>query len=229
MADTEPRSPNSILLTCKNVKESIAFYRDVLGFRVDECWPDESNAQWATMSLGGQTVMIGGTMTEEQLNSPQCAQATPEERALWKQQMQEFRDHPPGVGVMSYFAVQDVDEFHRGVTSRGGRPRTKPVSQFYGIRDFLIEDPSGYRLVFFHPLKLRECQSCGMPLKDAKPGHMYCDYCTDESGTLRPYEQVLEGTTTGYFMRMQGMPRPAAEKAAREHLSKMPAWASRGK
>jgi hypothetical protein len=24
MADTEPRSPNSILLTCKNVKESIA-------------------------------------------------------------------------------------------------------------------------------------------------------------------------------------------------------------
>jgi hypothetical protein len=56
---------------------------------------------------------------------------------------------------------------------------------------------------------------------------MYCQYCTDEKGALKPYEAVFEGTTQGYFMAMQKMPRPQAEKAAREHLAKMPAWKSR--
>jgi hypothetical protein len=56
---------------------------------------------------------------------------------------------------------------------------------------------------------------------------MYCQYCSDEKGKLRPYEQVFEGTVTGYFMGMQKMPGPAAEKAAKEHLAKMPAWQGR--
>jgi predicted enzyme related to lactoylglutathione lyase len=172
--------------------------------------------------------MVGDPMKEEMLDGPMCAQASAEERDLWKQQIAEFRDHRPGIGIQSYFEVEDVDAYHAEVTARGGRPRTKPVSQFYGIRDFLVEDPSGYRLVFYHPLKLAECQSCGMPLVDARPGQMYCGYCTDESGALRPFEQILEGTITGYFMGMKGMPRDEAGKAAREHLSRMPAWACRG-
>lgn len=225
----EARLPNSTMLTCKDVRASIAFYRDVLGFQVDEAWPDKNNPMWASLSLRGQVVMLGGAMKEEQLNSPQCAQATPEERAFWAEQIKEFREHRPGVGILSYFAVEDADAFHRDVLARGARPRTKPVSQFYGIRDFLIEDPSGYRLVFYHPIKLSECQSCGMPLKDAVAGQMYCQYCTDETGSLRSYEQVLEGTITGYFMGMQKMGRSEADTAARAHLSKMPAWASQGK
>ena len=56
---------------------------------------------------------------------------------------------------------------------------------------------------------------------------MYCEYCTDDKGTLKPYEAVLEGTTVGYFMAMQKLKRPEAETAARSHLSKMPAWAGR--
>jgi hypothetical protein len=67
-----------------------------------------------------------------------------------------------------------------------------------------------------------------MPLKDAAPGVMYCGYCTDSSGKLKPYDQVLEGTTQGYFMAMQKMPRPQAEKAAKDHLAKMPAWRVKG-
>jgi len=49
----------------------------------------------------------------------------------------------------------------------------------------------------------------------------------DAKGQLKPYEQVFEGTVTGYFMGMQKMARKEAEKAAREHLAKMPAWANR--
>jgi hypothetical protein len=49
-----------------------------------------------------------------------------------------------------------------------------------------------------------------------------------KSATLRPYEQVFEGTVTGFFMGMQKMERPAAEAAAKEHLAKMPAWGMHG-
>lgn len=68
-----------------------------------------------------------------------------------------------------------------------------------------------------------------MPLEDVAPGTMYCTYCTDERGQLKSYEQVLEGTTSGYFMALQKMPREQAAVAAKAHLSKYPAWKSRGK
>ena len=71
---------------------------------------------------------------------------------------------------------------------------------------------------------MESCQSCGMPLTDAALGQMYCQYCVDESGKLRPYEAILEGTISGYFMGMQKMERGAAEVAAKEHLSRLPAW-----
>ena len=47
-------------------------------------------------------------------------------------------------------------------------------------------------------------------------------------GAYQPYETVLEGTTVGYFMHMQKLPREKAVVAAKEHLKKMPAWAGRG-
>ena len=88
-------------------------------------------------------------------------------------------------------------------------------------------DPDGYRLLFYTPIQMSSCQSCGMPLKDAKPGSMYCQYCTDDKGNLKPYEKVFEGTTTGYFMAMQKLPRKDAEAAAKKHLATMPAWKGR--
>ena len=104
---------------------------------------------------------------------------------------------------------------------------TSPKDQFYGQREFSVRDPGGYRLCFYAPITMESCQSCGMPMADAEPAQMYCGYCTDEKGKLRPYEQVLEGTVTGYFMGMQKLPRADAEKAAKAHLAKLPAWAGR--
>ena len=120
-----------------------------------------------------------------------------------------------------------MDAYDGEIRSRGVEPLRAPQTQFYGLRDLLVRDPDGYLLVFCTPVAMSSCQSCGMPLTDAAPGQMYCAYCTDENGALRPYEDVFEGTVTGYFMGMQKMDRPAAEAAAREHLAKMPAWACR--
>jgi hypothetical protein len=132
-----------------------------------------------------------------------------------------------GAGTCFYIKTPDIDKFHADVTKKGVKTDMKPANQFYGIRDFPLRDPDGYCLIFYTEIKMEACQSCAMPLKDAKPGQMFCDYCIDEKGQLKPWETVLEGTTTGYFMAMQKMPREKAEAAAREHLKKQPAWAGK--
>jgi len=128
---------------------------------------------------------------------------------------------------MLHLHVADVDAMSKLAVDAGAKLISEPKNQFYGLREIHVQDPDGFRFVFYTLIKMSSCQSCGMPLTDAKPGEMYCQYCTDEHGKLKPFETVLEGTTAGYFMQMQKMPRDKAEAAAREHLSKMPAWAGR--
>lgn len=213
-------------LTCKDMGKSVAFYRDQLGFEMKESWPDEAAPLWCNLVLGGQSVMLGAAMDPEQVES-MCGDHG-EDAGLHVKLAEQFRQHAPGVGVSFYLQVDDVDAYDRRIRSKGVKPtRDEPKTQFYGIRECLVDDPDGYRLVFYTAVAMESCQSCGMPLTDAAPGQMYCDYCTDEKGTLRPYEQVFEGTVTGYFMGMQKLERPAAEQAAREHLAKLPAWAGR--
>jgi len=222
-AKSEP-CPLTVLLTAKDMKASVAFYRDTLGFEMKEAWPSKDDPWWCSLHLAGQTIMLG-------LATDDCggAEEMSDSAQEWMQaNMQAFKDAPrAGVGVFTYVMVPDVDAFHAEITARGAKPHYEPKTQFYGIRDFSVTDPTGYDLVFYTNVKMESCQSCGMPLADAKLGQMYCQYCTDEKDELRPYEAVFEGTVTGYFMGMQKMERAAAEEAARDHLSKMPAWVGR--
>lgn len=216
------QSPNSIMLTASDMKAAIDFYVNILGFVLSESWPNDDNPMWANLDLNGQSVMMGCPMEPDQV-AGMCA-GNAKELAWFQPVAEEWKSNKPGVGTMFYLQVEDVDGFHAEVQKRGGSPATDPKTQFYGLRDFGIIDPTGYRLIFYSPVIMDNCQSCGMPLADAKPGDMYCDYCTTESGKLKPFEEVLEGTIQGYFMGMQKMERAAAEVAAKEMLSKMPAW-----
>jgi uncharacterized glyoxalase superfamily protein PhnB len=213
--------PLCIMLTCKDMVKSLAFYRDTLGFEVEQSWPDTGTPMWANMMLDRQSIMIGASMDPEQ--APDCGSGA-DVKALHKKMHQEFTANKAGVGMFTYVAVPDVDAYHAGVKKKGVKPECEPTTQFYGIRDFSVQDPDGYRLVFYTTVRMTSCASCGMPLKDAKEGEMYCHYCVDDSGKLKSYDEVLEGTIQGYFMAMQKMPRDQAEKAAKELLAKQPAW-----
>lgn len=219
-------NPNAVGLTVADLKTSLAFYRDRLGFELRECWPSEQEPMWASLLLDRQSVMFGQAMPaaaclEMHAKNPVAAK-------FWSRHADAFAKHPHGVGVNLYLQVEDVDAYHERITQNGVKPELPPTSQFYGLRDTVVTDPDGYVLTFYTPIQMSSCQSCGMPLKDAEPGAMYCDHCTDPKGMLKPYEQVLEGTVTGYFMAHQKMARKDAEKAATEHLAKMPAWCTRG-
>jgi len=54
-----------------------------------------------------------------------------------------------GEGVFLYIKVDDVDEFHKAVRSKGLKPAGEPERQPSGNREFVLRDPDGYTLAFF--------------------------------------------------------------------------------
>ncbi len=223
-ADSQP-FPIMLGLTVASMKKSLEFYVKRLGFTIKESWPNETDAKWASLVLAKQNIMLGEAMEPEA-----CAEMhvmDEKARAFWTEQAKRFAGEAKGVGVNCYLHVPDIDGYAIELRERGIEPKLPPTSQFYGIRDLVVTDPDGYLLTFYTPITMESCQSCGMPLADAKPGEMFCPYCVDESGQLRPFEQIFEGTVTGYFMAHLKMDRAGAEQAARQHLAKMPAWSTR--
>jgi uncharacterized glyoxalase superfamily protein PhnB len=221
----ETHFPISVILTVRDMKASIAFYRDKLGFALEACWPDENNAMWANLMLDGQAVMVGATMNPDDVKK-WCG-SDPAELEHKLRGVDDFVKHKHGVGISTYIMVADIDAWHAKVSKKGVQFAGAPKTQFYGLREVALEDPDGYNFMFYSNVKMSTCQSCSMPLKDSKPGQMYCDYCVDEKGKLKSYETVLEGCISGYFIPMQKLSRPEAEKAARVMLAKQPTWAGR--
>src|SRR5262249_2118072 len=156
---------------------------------------------WANLMMGKQSVMIGQSMPADAAG--QFCAGDPAAEKRFREMAADLAKNKSGVGVGIYVMVPDIDAYHAELVKKGVAIHTPPKSQFYGIRDISLSDPDGFLFMFYSAIKMESCQSCGMPMKDAKPGTMYCGYCTDGSGKLKSYETVLEGTTTGYFMAMQ--------------------------
>lgn len=74
------------------------------------------------------------------------------------------------------------------------------------------------------------CDSCGRPMSGPKEhgggraDNPYCHHCTDRGGALLPYAEVHRYLVEREFMARNGMERSQAEAAARNALSRMPAW-----
>lgn len=77
--------------------------------------------------------------------------------------------------------------------------------------------------------KCESCTSCGMPFQQpsdhalADASNPFCTHCARDDGSLKSYEEVLEGTK-GYFMHSQGLDPQAAKRMAETLLKKQPAW-----
>jgi catechol 2,3-dioxygenase-like lactoylglutathione lyase family enzyme len=54
-----------------------------------------------------------------------------------------------GEGLSLYIKVDDVEDFHKAVLSKGLKPAGEPERQPSGNREFVLRDPDGYNLVFF--------------------------------------------------------------------------------
>jgi len=195
-------------LAVRNMKKTIEFYRDNLGFKVGMVFPDVDNPQYADLSRDGMILMF--------LPAKNVGIGP-------KQKL--------GIGVNLYMEVDgDIDEYYEELKNKQVNITSEIKNEPFGIRDFTIEDLDGYQLTFNQASKfVKTCMSCGMPMANPEDygagdtSNVYCVYCTNSDGKLKSRDKVFEGMID-FMMTTQKMDRTTAEDTAREHMSKMPAW-----
>jgi len=115
-------------LLVSNVGRSLAFYEDVLGFSRGMTVPEQSPYVFASVSSGPVEIFFNdrSTVTKE---SPQMSGLA-------------F-----GGGNTMFIEVTGIDAFHDAIKAHV--KVTMPlVTQWYGLREFAIEDPDGYVITF---------------------------------------------------------------------------------
>src|SRR5579859_588208 len=111
-----------------NIEKSIAFYRDVLGFKVGYATPGpDGKIMHADVSHGDATIMF--------------------DRLDW---MPEAARTNPGNSMGLYVNIgdADVDAYFESVRAAGAHIDQAIQDQFWGDRSFTIHDPDGYHLTF---------------------------------------------------------------------------------
>ena len=195
-------------LAVRNMKETIEFYRDSLGFKMGMAFPDANNPEYTDLSRDGMVLMFITAASEGIGDNEKL-----------------------GTGVNFYMEIDgDIDEYYNELKAKGVKIAVDIKDEMFGIRDFTVEDINGYRLTFNRPVKTgKVCMSCGMPMNEpgdfggGDPASVYCVHCSNPDGTLKSYDEVYQGMI-GFMVSTQNMDKDTAEITAREYLSKMPAW-----
>ncbi len=138
---TEDRSKMSVVLTSCDMKRSVAFYCDMLGFELKEAWPDRDNPQWGNLMLNGRSVMIGAAMDPATVGKYRGGDVELEASAT--KAATDFQKYPSGVGLSVCVMVDDIGAYIAQCRERGLQIKGEPKSQFYGIRDITTDDPNG--------------------------------------------------------------------------------------
>jgi uncharacterized glyoxalase superfamily protein PhnB len=198
-------------LAVRDMKQTIEFYKNSLGFKVGMAFPDADNPEYADLSKDGMVVMFiptgnVGIGAKEKL----------------------------GVGVNLYMQINgDIDEYYSELKNKGVKIIVDIKDQPYGIRDFTVEDINGYKLTFNQVSRaVKSCMSCGMPMAKPEdfggvnPENLYCVHCSKPDGSLKSYEEVFEGMVN-FMVTVQKLDRKTAESAAKVHMAVMPAWSGR--
>lgn len=106
------------LFTVKDVLQSVAHYRDVLGFRTEFVYGEPT--YYAGVERDGVVIHLQAVERTKRL---------------------------PGHGAVNVF-VTDVDALYQELKSRGAKVLNEPKDYPYGMRDFDINDPDGNQLCF---------------------------------------------------------------------------------
>jgi lactoylglutathione lyase len=115
-------------LLVADIDRSSAFYQDVLGFHVKQTVPDVAPFVFVWLERDGVGVF---------LNDP---------KAVAHDFPDAVRRAPGGTATM-FFVVSGVDALHARVAPHG--QIVMPLkTQFYGMREFAIEDPDGHLITF---------------------------------------------------------------------------------
>jgi uncharacterized glyoxalase superfamily protein PhnB len=122
-AGTLKMSSASPGFTVNDLEKSLAWYRDVLGFVVEERWEQEGKLMGVSLQAGSVGFMIG--------------------QDDWK----KGRNRKKGEGFRLYCTTtQDVDVLADRIVAQGGKLDQVPRDQPWGMRDFALTDPDGFKI-----------------------------------------------------------------------------------
>ena len=196
----------SPLLAVRNMKKTIKYYKNTLGFEMGMAFPTADNPEYADLSKDGMVLMI----------------IPAENHGI-------NLDEKFGIGVYLYMEIGgDIDEYYEELKRKSVKVVEDIKDEPFGVRDFTIEDIDGYKLTFTNAIA-KNCMSCGMPMRKGEdfgggnPANITCVHCSNPDGSLKTYDEVLEGWAN-FMMTSQNMDKETAKSTAREHMSKMPAW-----
>ena len=95
------------------------------------CWASPSRDEWREgTELRGVTLKAGATTF-----------------MISQDDWAKGRDRVKGVGFRLYcITAQDIDKLAAGIVARGGTLASPPTTQPWGMRDFAVVDPDGFRI-----------------------------------------------------------------------------------
>lgn len=121
------------MLIVPDVEEAVAWYVQALGGRLRHTLPADPPYEWASVYLGDVEVMF----------------AAGEPVRQWYSHAVLVSEAPSN--LVLYLYVSDALGLHERVR-QSARVIMEPVDQPYGVREFAVQDPFGYVLVFAEDL-----------------------------------------------------------------------------
>jgi len=116
----------SPMMAVRDMAKAIAFYRDSLGFELGMAFPDADSPEYADLSKDGMVLMF--------IPAQSCG-IGPGEKL--------------GTGVNLYMEIDDdIDRYCAELKGKGVKIAADIKDEPFGIRDFTVEDPDGYKLTF---------------------------------------------------------------------------------
>ena len=111
-------------LTVDDLAKSVAWYRDVVGFIVGEEFKgDDGQLIGAVLRAGDANFLLG------------------------QDDFKKGRDRGKGQGFRLYCTTrQDIDRLAAEIEARGGVLDQQPTDQPWGMRDFALTDPDGFKI-----------------------------------------------------------------------------------
>lgn len=109
--------------TVRDLEKTLAWYRGVLGFTTVDEFRHEDKLVGASVKAGDVSFMFG------------------------QDDFEKGTDRVKGVGFRIYCeTAQDIDRIASDIQARGGTLLTEPTDQPWGVRDFSLEDPDGFKI-----------------------------------------------------------------------------------
>jgi catechol 2,3-dioxygenase-like lactoylglutathione lyase family enzyme len=121
------------LLQVFDMPQSLKFYRDVLGFEVDDDSGEGDQSDWISLLRKGVYLMLNAAFESDQ-------RPDRPDTSRWK-------GHAD-VGL--FFFCKDLDGLYEQLKAQNVR-LAPPVIRDYGMRQLYVQDPDGYTLCFQCP------------------------------------------------------------------------------